>query len=285
MFRAAPQPARVRLPAAAGRFYPAEAEALRREVAEHLHRAGAVVEPAPKAVIAPHAGYLYSGPVAGCAFAPGKLWSDRVRRVVVVGPSHFESFDGLAVSMAEAFATPLGEMAIDRAAVEKLVRLRLVRVHEPAHQADHALEVELPFLQTLLPEATLVPILTGQSNGEQVGEVLNLLWGGEETVIVISSDLSHYLDYDRAREVDAETRAAVEALDPAPVDAYHACGHLPIQGLLQAARVRGLRPVTMDLRNSGDTSGRRDRVVGYGAWVFEPMPNPAHPDPSANPVH
>ena len=278
MFRAARQSARVRWPTAAGRFYPAEADALRHAVNEHLHRAGAAVEPAPKAVIAPHAGYLYSGPVAGCAFGPGRLWCGRVRRVIVLGPSHFERFDGLAVTTSDAFATPLGEMPIDRAAVEELVQRRLARVHEPAHQADHALEVELPFLQTLLPEATLVPILAGHTTVEQVGEALDLLWGGEETAIVISSDLSHYLDYDRARQVDAETRAAVEALDPVPVDSYHACGHLPIQGLLKAARLRGLRPVTLDMRNSGDTSGRRDQVVGYGAWAFEPAPDPVRHD-------
>lgn len=265
----APRNAHVRPPAAAGRFYPADPDALRSEILAYLDRPAKIAPGCPKAVITPHAGYLYSGPVAGSAFAPCRPWNTRVRRVLLVGPSHFEDFTGLAVTTAEAFATPLGEMPIDRAAVEQLVQHRLARVHEPAHRIDHALEVEVPFLQTLLEDVVLVPILVGRTTGEQVGEALDLLWGGDETAIVISSDLSHYLDYHSAQQVDRETCLAVETLEPASVDSYHACGHLPIQGLLQAARVRHLQPVTLDLRNSGDTSGRRDRVVGYGAWAFE----------------
>lgn len=281
MLRPARRIDRLRSPAAAGCFYPAVPGALREELDLFLGKVAGDGTRCPKAVIAPHAGYRYSGPVAGCAFAAGRAWSGSVRRVVVVGPSHFETFKGLAVTTATAFATPLGEMPVDRDAVEQLVQRRLARVHEPAHRQDHAIEVELPFLQVLLPDATLVPILVGQTTGDQVAEALDLLWGGAETAVVISSDLSHYLDYDRAREVDHETCLAVEALDPAPVDSYHACGHFPVRGLIQVARARALEPVTLDLRNSGDTAGPRDRVVGYGAWAFA-EPEPTVPPPGGS---
>jgi hypothetical protein len=148
----------------------------------------------------------------------------------------------------------------------------LAKVNDTAHAPEHSLEVELPFLQTLLEDFTIVPLLVGRASGDQVAEALDALWGGDETVTVVSSDLSHYLDYDSAREVDAETQEAIEHLDPEPIDSQHACGCLAIQGLLRLVRAKGLVPTTVDLRNSGDTAGPRDRVVGYGAWVFSENP-------------
>jgi len=254
--------------AVAGRFYPGQATVLREEVSRFLTQARETNRAFPKAVIAPHAGYPYSGPIAGSAFAPWSATPAPIRRVVLIGPSHYENFRGLAVSSAPSFTTPSGEIPVDRAAVDELVRRRLATVNDEAHAPEHALEVELPFLQAQLEDFAIVPLLVGHVTGEQVGEALDLLWGGNETGVVISSDLSHYLNYDSAREVDAETRDAVEVLDPDPIDSHHACGCLAIQGLLHMARAKGLSARTVDLRNSGDTAGPRDQVVGYGAWAF-----------------
>lgn len=258
----------VRPAAVAGRFYPADAQVLRQEVSQFLEQGQAVSGLSPKALIAPHAGYPYSGPIAGSAYAPWKKTGSRVRRVILIGPSHYEGFAGCAACSARVFNSPAGDVAVDREVVDELIRRRLVRVDDAAHQPEHALEVELPFLRGVLKEFAIVPILVGRASGEQVAELLEVVWGGEETGVVVSSDLSHYLDYETARQVDAETCAAVEVQEPDPVDVQHACGYLAIQGLLRVARSKGLQTTTIDLRNSGDTAGSRDRVVGYGAWVF-----------------
>jgi len=261
--------------AVAGRFYPGQPTVLRAEVNQYLTQARETHRAFPKAVIAPHAGYPYSGPIAGSAFAPWLTSPAPIRRVLLIGPSHYEAFRGLAVSSAPAFATPSGEVPVDHIAVDALLRRGLAAVNDEAHAPEHALEVELPFLQSRLESFAIVPLLVGHATGEQVGEALDMLWGGEETGVVISSDLSHYLDYDTAREVDAETRDAVEMLDPEPIDSHHACGCLAIQGLLHVARAKGLSATTVDLRNSGDTAGPRDQVVGYGAWAFTKTGSPA----------
>jgi AmmeMemoRadiSam system protein B len=260
--------------AVAGRFYPSQTSVLREEVGRFLTQAHKTNLGFPKAVIAPHAGYPYSGPIAGSAFAPWSTTPAPIRRVLLIGPSHYENFRGLAVSSAPAFATPSGKVPVDRTAVDELLRRGLAEVNDGAHAPEHALEVELPFLQAQLGDFALVPLLVGHATGEQVGEVLDVLWGDDETGVVISSDLSHYLDYDSAREVDDETRGAVERLDPDPIDSHHACGCLAIQGLLHVARSRDLSATTVDLRNSGDTAGARDQVVGYGAWTFSETASP-----------
>jgi AmmeMemoRadiSam system protein B len=258
----------VRPPAVAGRFYPAQAEALEAEVGCLLTEAETASVAFPKAVIAPHAGYLFSGPIAGTAFSTWTNSGRRVERVVLIGPSHYLSFPGICVSSAHAFGVPRGPVTVARDAVDLLTRHGLTRVNDAAHAPEHALEVELPFLQAQLLDFQIIPLLVGQTAGEQVAEVLNAVWGGDETVVVVSSDLSHYLDYAHARQVDGETRVAIEELNPEPIDEAHACGSKVIQGLLLVAKHRQLDVSTLDLRNSGDTAGPRDQVVGYGAWAF-----------------
>lgn len=254
----------------AGYFYPASPDALQREIAECLATVtNRCIPPAPpKAVIVPHAGYAYSGPVAATAYAALRPARGRIRRVVLVGPSHRVAFRGLALSSADAFMTPLGTIDIDRDAEEALRGLPQVCELDRAHSLEHSLEVQLPFLQTVLDEFSLVPVLVGDATAEEVGQVLEALWGGPETVFVISSDLSHYHDYVTAQRIDRDTAAAIEHLDPATIDGEHACGCRPICGLLCVARTHGLKVTTLDVRNSGDTAGDRRRVVGYGAFAF-----------------
>ncbi len=223
----------------------------------------------PKAIIAPHAGYVFSGPIAASAYAQLAPARDTIKRVLLLGPSHFALFDGLAASSAEVFATPLGTVPVDTAAIRDLCsRLPQVRVRDEAHADEHALEVQLPFLQVVLADFKIVPLLVGDASDEEVAEVIEALWGDDETRIVISSDLSHYHDYETAQQTDSETARAIESLNAKKLRGDLACGCRPICGLLSAAKERGMRCRTVDLRNSGDTSGDRDRVVGYGAFVF-----------------
>lgn len=262
-------PAKVRKPAVAGQFYPANPTRLCRDVERFLGRVEPDDASAPKAIIAPHAGYVYSGPIAASAYA--RFAGDRndIKRVNLLGPSHYVQFDGLAVSGAEAFATPLGLVSVDTEAVRRICSLPQVKVLDAAHAREHSLEVHLPFLQVVLQDFKIVPLVIGEASDEQVADVIEALWGGQETRFVISSDLSHYHEYNSARELDSFTSRAVENLRPQDIQEEHACGRIPIQGLLRAARQHDLRGRTVDLRNSGDTAGPRDQVVGYGAFVFE----------------
>jgi len=254
-------------PNVAGLFYPADRQVLRQEVDSFLAQAAHRQGPPPKALIAPHAGYIYSGPVAGSAYARLRQVAAQIRRVVVLAPSHRVAFRGIAASPADSFETPLGEIQVDSAAVKKALQLPQVNQVPQAFDGEHALEVQLPFLQEVLDDFLLVPLIVGEAEAQEVAEVLEQLWGGEETLIVISSDLSHYQDYDSARQHDQHTTRIIEALDDRL--AYgDACGRNPIRGLLLAARQHGLQAETLDLRNSGDTAGDKDRVVGYGAYVF-----------------
>lgn len=261
--------AQARHPAVAGLFYPADPRALRETVADFLAAAPAVATSAPKAIIVPHAGYVYSGPVAAAAYACLRPVRGRVTRVVLLGPSHRVSFDGLALTGADSYMTPLGCVPIDAEAAAKLADLPQVRVLDAAHAQEHSLEVQLPFLQEVLGEFVLVPLVVGEATPKEVGEVLERLWGGPETLIVISSDLSHYHDYATAQTRDRATARAIEALRYEDIGYEDACGRNPVNGLLYVARRRGLHVRTVDLRNSGDTAGARDRVVGYGAYVLE----------------
>ncbi len=258
----------IRQPAVAGAFYPGPADELEAAVKGYLAAASATNTPAPKAIIAPHAGYIYSGPVAASAYlrlAPAK---DTITRVVLLGPCHRVAVDGLALSDAEAFATPLGDVPIDRQAADLIRDMPQVHISDAAHMDEHSLEVHLPFLQVVLADFSLVPLAVGRASAADVAEVLGKLWGTGETLIVVSSDLSHYLPYDKAREMDARTCKAVEALDGDAIGEAQACGRIPMKGLLLEARRRRMSVSTVDLRNSGDTAGPPDRVVGYGAWVF-----------------
>jgi AmmeMemoRadiSam system protein B len=257
----------VRPAAVAGAFYPRERGALAAQLSSYLAAARPAAGPPPKAVIAPHAGYIYSGPVAGSVYARLAPLKGRIRRVVLVGPAHRVYVRGAAVPSATAFASPLGEVALDAGALASLRALAFVEESDRAHALEHSLEVHVPFLQAVLGEFGLVPIVVGDASREEVAQLLETVWGGEETLVVVSSDLSHYHPYEEARARDRVTAEAILRLDPG-IDPEEACGAAPINGLLEVARRRGLAPELVDLRNSGDTAGDRDRVVGYAAFAF-----------------
>lgn len=258
----------IRPPAVAGFFYPADPDELRQMVGQFMEHAQLKTVP-PKAIIAPHAGYIYSGPTAATAYSSLQPLHEKINRVILLGPAHRVYLRGLALSSATHFASPMGMVEIDQSAVELIKDLPQVSISDIAHQQEHSLEVHLPFLQYLLDKFLLVPLVVGDASPEEVAEVLDILWGGEETAIVISSDLSHYHDYDTARRLDAATTRAIENLQLESIGPNQACGCMPIRGLLQVIRnKRKLSVHTLDLRNSGDTAGTKDRVVGYGAWSF-----------------
>lgn len=291
---------RVRRPAVAGRFYPDEASALRGMVRRFIDegRSGRAVGGDAesrcssagsasgdeggggsgggevKAIIGPHAGYVYSGAVAGSAYravremGPGRLGA--VRRVVLIGPAHYVRFGGIATVDADGFAVPTGVLAVDRPAVREALGCPGVRVHDEAHAPEHGLEVHLPFVLETLGDAAIVPLLVGEATGPEVAGVLGCLWGGSETLIVVSSDLSHYLDYATASRADRVTAEAIASRRWQGLMPQQACGRLAIQGLLIQAIARGMTCRTLDLRSSGDSDlapADRDRVVGYGAFV------------------
>jgi len=256
----------VRAAAVAGQFYPDDPATLRGLIQACLETTPPWTGPRVKAIIAPHAGYLYSGPIAGAAYACFLTERAHVKRILLLGPAHCVAFTGLASSSAARWATPLGEVRLDGESWNLLQDLPQMRISDEAHEAEHSLEVQLPFLQAVFDDVQIVPLLVGAASASDVAAVLERLWDGPETRIVISSDLSHYLDHERAGQKDGETREAIEQLRPLHED--QACGCRPINGLMEAARRRGLRVQTLELRNSGDTAGDRRRVVGYGAWAF-----------------
>jgi AmmeMemoRadiSam system protein B len=262
------QGAKVRLPAVAGSFYPANPHALRADLETMLAQAAAPGPARHKALIAPHAGYMYSGKIAGAAFAPLRPCAGEITRVVLIGPAHYVALHGVAVPTAHSFATPLGSVPVDRDALAAISRLPFVCVNDAAHAPEHALEVELPFLQVTLGSFALVPLLVGDARPQEVGQVLGSLWNGQETLVVISSDLSHYQDYATAKRLDAATADTIERGEWARLGARNACGFLPVAGLLIEAERHGLKAERLALCNSGDTAGGHDRVVGYGAWSF-----------------
>ena len=259
--------------AVAGAFYPGHAGELADTVDGFLEDAGQFEEgPAsqavPKAIIVPHAGYVYSGPVAAKAYRKLAALKGRVRRVVLIGPAHFVAFDGMALPRWQAFRTPLGDLPLDHPAICAVEEVAgVVRANRP-HGPEHSLEVQLPFLQRCLGEVAIVPIVVGRMEADRVADLLHSLWGGEDTLIVVSSDLSHYRPYDEARRLDQATAEAIETFDRDKLGPERACGFCPVAGLLEVARRRNLAIERLDLRNSGDTAGPRDRVVGYGAWAL-----------------
>ncbi len=257
----------VRTPAVAGLFYPADTEVLRTQVRQLLDQVKPVAECPPKAIIAPHAGYMYSGSIAASVYARLKAARDSITRVILLGPSHRVGFRGITVSQMQAFATPLGQVPVDQAAVEQVRQLPKVGFLEQAHAQEHSLEVHLPFLQEVLATFQFVPLVVGDARPAEVAAVLEPLWGGRETLIVVSSDLSHYHDYQTAQRLDNETSAAIEALRYEAIGYDQACGRNALNGLLWLAKRKHLQAKTVDLRNSGDTAGSRDQVVGYGAYV------------------
>ena len=252
--------------AVAGMFYPADTAALERAVARLLASAPPGNE-VPKAIIAPHAGYQYSGPTAAYAYRLLEERRDIIRRVVLLGPAHRVYLQGMAVPSVDAFATPLGDVFVDADGVRTALELPGMQASDEAHAQEHSLEVHLPFLQTVLNDFSLIPIVVGVCPAQQVEAVLEALWGGDETLIVVSSDLSHFHEYAEAREIDEHTTARIEACETT-LHGEDACGAYAINGLMLAAKVRGLQVRTLDVRNSGDTAGDRHRVVGYGAYAL-----------------
>ncbi|MBX3704566.1 MAG: AmmeMemoRadiSam system protein B [Steroidobacteraceae bacterium] len=263
----------IRRAAVAGAFYPAMPGALRGAMTDWLSSTPAAADaargPAPKLLVVPHAGYVYSGPIAAQAYALLAPWRGRIERVVLLGPAHRVAVRGLAVPTTCAFETPLGAVAVDRASIDALAALPQVVSSDVAHAHEHSLEVQLPFLQAVLGSFSIVPFVVGRAAAGEVAEVLERTWGGDETLVVVSTDLSHYLPYAHARAADAATVEQILALD-ASIDHDQACGATPLNGALRVARARGLAPRLLELRNSGDTAGDRSRVVGYGAIGFWP---------------
>ncbi|NTW51657.1 MAG: AmmeMemoRadiSam system protein B [Chlorobiaceae bacterium] len=259
----------VRQPAVAGSFYPASREALVRDLGQLLSQAIEPDEnsPCPKALIVPHAGYIYSGKTAAAGYASLRRCASTITRVILLGPVHRVTVQGLALPDAQAFMTPLGSIEIDQEAIKSLAGMAQVSVNGEAHLAEHSLEVQLPFLQTLLGPFKLVPLAVGTASNGQVAEVLERLWGGPETLIVISSDLSHFKPYEQASRIDRETVQRI--LTGVPLYTYEqACGATPINGMLLAAKMHGLTAHLVELCNSGDTAGNRQQVVGYAAFTF-----------------
>lgn len=257
----------IKQPAVAGIFYPAEPEALHRQVQEFISGARNVTRVTPKALIAPHAGYIYSGPIAGTAYASIDN-AAAIHRVILLAPAHRVAFRGIAYSSASHFETPLGLIPVDSQLLEKISSMSSLHLNDAAFQDEHSIEVHLPFLQEVLKDFSIIPLLVGDATAEQVAELLEQTWDDPGNLIVISSDLSHYLDYETATEMDQKTSRAIEALRPQDLTYHSACGKTPVSGLLLVAKKHGLKARTLDLRNSGDTAGSHDQVVGYGAYVF-----------------
>jgi MEMO1 family protein len=260
----------VRPAAVAGMFYPDEPKELAADLRAYMNAVAA--HPAasaawPKALIVPHAGYIYSGPIAASAYAQLAVGRASIKRVVLLGPTHRVAIRGLALPGARLFATPLGTLAVDQDAVTLALTLSQVQQSDVPHALEHSLEVQLPFLQTVLDEFAIVPLAVGNATSDEVAQVIDLLWGGPETLIVVSSDLSHYHRYGEARQIDEQTAERIVHLAPG-LNHEQACGATPINGLLLSAQRRGLRPTLLDLRNSGDTAGDKARVVGYAAFMF-----------------
>jgi len=263
----------IREAAVAGQFYPGNAAELETSVRGYLEQAETGQEPntdnVPKAIIAPHAGYVYSGAIAASAYARLAPAKSIIKRVVLLGPCHRVPVRGLALSGATAFRTPLGDVPVDQEYSARVLSLPQVEVFDATHESEHSLEVHLPFLQVVLDDFSVVPLVVGDAPPEEVAEVLAALWGGPETLIVVSSDLSHYLDYASAQAIDQATCKAIEELNPGLLSRDGACGRFPVGGLLKIAKRRGMTVTTLDIRNSGDTAGDKTRVVGYGAWAFQ----------------
>ncbi|WP_296447082.1 AmmeMemoRadiSam system protein B [Rhodoferax sp. UBA5149] len=268
----------VRHPTVAGAFYPGQGQVLSNDVTTMLAKARVGADTAaevPKAIIVPHAGYVYSGSTAALAYARLSAGRKTIRRVVLLGPVHRVPVRGLALPGADSFATPLGNIEVDQLAIAALSALHQVVVSPAAHALEHSLEVQLPFLQTVLEDFKLVPLAVGDASPAEVAQVLDLLWGGPETLIVISSDLSHFLPYRAAQAVDQETVQSIMDLSGS-LTHKQACGGTPVNGLLLAAKRHHLQPHLLGLCNSGDTAGDKDRVVGYASFAFTQGPSDVH---------
>lgn len=254
-------------PSVAGMFYPEAPHALREIIQKFLSAADASL-PIPRAIIAPHAGYIYSGATAAAVYASLAKARAQIKRVVLLGPAHRYPFQGLVVTDMDGFATPLGEIIIDKDGIKDALSLSQVQIVNEAYIGENSLEVQLPFLQEVLGDFKLIPILIGEASNAQIVEVLEKLWGGAETLIVISSDLSHYLDYDTAKNIDAATIEAILTMRPQDINYEQACGRKAINALLTVASNKKLKPKLIAACSSGDTAGDKDAVVGYAGFHF-----------------
>lgn len=257
----------IRPPAVAGSFYPQNASQLNELLEDYLTNSDVDITP-PKAIIAPHAGYIYSGQVAANVYKNIEKLKTQITRVVLLGPAHRVYVEGIALPSNTHFATPLGNVPIDTEVLEELEHHSYVQFSDAAHEQEHSLEVHIPFLQKVLNDFTLIPLLIGNAEPDQVATILKELWGGDETLIVISSDLSHFLNYETACETDSNTTRLIENFDYENIDSSQACGCMPMRGLLKYAHEKNMSIQTLDLRNSGDTAGTKERVVGYGAYAL-----------------
>ena len=260
--------AQIRQAAVAGLFYPADKKSLKEDIEEYLEQASYARDSIPKAIVVPHAGYIYSGPIAASAYKQIIPNRDKINRVVLLGPSHRVAFSGLAVPESDVFTTPLGNIPIDLKGIQLLADLPQVVASDQAHQEEHSLEVQLPFLQEILGEFSLIPIVVGDAERHEVAEVIKRLWGDEHTLIVISTDLSHYHPYNEAKRIDRLTSDAIVNLKLDLIGHEDACGCNGLKGMLTVAKEKNLTVDILDLRNSGDTAGDKSRVVGYGAYVI-----------------
>ncbi len=257
-----------RLPAVAGLFYPEDADQLKTDVLSYLNAENKIPTERPKAMILPHAGYIYSARLASHGYQLIKAHAETIKHVVLIGPAHHSPFYGIAISTASAFSTPLGDIPVNEILAKKFVSAGLAKYLDEPHLREHCLEVHLPFLQMTLSDFTIVPIVVGLSNASEVSRLLDAAWGNEETLIIVSSDLSHYHPYDEAQIIDARTAKAIENFDSTAIHAKQACGALPICGLLKSAKEHALKLTHTALCNSGDTAGKKDAVVGYGTFIF-----------------
>ncbi|MDH5424659.1 MAG: AmmeMemoRadiSam system protein B [Gammaproteobacteria bacterium] len=261
----------IRLPAVAGMFYPADRKTLNHDIQHYLKLAQAshpALDIKPKAIIVPHAGYIFSAAIAASAYQYLIPHKHKINRVVLLGPCHRTFFKGLALPASDAFNTPLGNIPVDQAAGQLLSGLDQVIISEQAHTDEHSLEVQLPFLQSILDHFSLIPLVVGDASQQEVAEVLERLWGDEQTLIVLSTDLSHYHDYHHAKQLDRSTSDAIANLKPELIGYEDACGRNGLKGVLSIARQKQLSVDILDIRNSGDTAGDKNRVVGYGAYAI-----------------
>jgi AmmeMemoRadiSam system protein B/AmmeMemoRadiSam system protein A len=263
----------IRAAAVAGTFYSDNPEVLKADIDGFLKEAQIKHAPnedetPPKALVAPHAGYIYSGAVAASAYIKLLPIKEQIKRVILLGPAHRVPVGGLALCSADYYETPLGRVPLDKALSKKISKLPQVFTFDDTHLQEHSLEVHVPFLQTILNDFTLLPLVVGQASAREVAEVLESVWGSDETLIVISTDLSHFLDYENCNKLDSETVDAIEKMDVHRINGNQACGRIPLKGMLDVARHKGMEITTLDVRNSGDTAGTKDRVVGYGSWML-----------------
>lgn len=251
-----------------GIFYPKLKSDLVVLVRKLLKKGPSVKRKCPvKAIISPHASFTFSGSVAGSIFAMVKNQKE-IRRIVLLGPSHRVAFAGLAIPSADEFETPLGKVAVDRLSLIRMTEYADVSWLDEAHRYEHSLEVQLPFIQMLFPMASIIPIVVGDVDPESIVSVLDEVWGGRETLIVVTTDLSHDLPCNEANARDRRASETIKALDGDALNAEDVCGLLPLKGFLKMAKAKRLKLISMVLKNSGDRGCTSDRVVGYGGYAF-----------------